>query len=84
MIPLSTVHSRARLNSRLAKLQPASERTISAQELRDVIADVQVINGASDRLLNINFYVPAVMFLVAIIGALVTPSGPTPPDKTAT
>ncbi len=72
MLPLSTVHSRSRTNKRIADLEALEVNTVSAQELREALVDVQHISQASHRLLNINVYVPAIIFIIALVGAQCT------------
>jgi len=69
MVPLSTVHSRSRTNQRISDLQSAGDRPVSAQELHDALVDVQAIYLASLRFLDINFYLPAIIFVIAVVGS---------------
>jgi len=69
MLPLSTVHSRSRTNKRIADLEAAGNRPVSAKEMHDALVDVRAINDAAHRFLNINFYLPAIIFVIAVMGA---------------
>ena len=58
------------VDQRVALVLAASERAqVSAQELHDALVDVQAIYLASLRFLDINFYLPAIIFVIAVVGS---------------